>query len=184
MKPISAVTSVRFAIRVLRTWRPRVRIAAANCCGDREGSSVQYRKATLADITVLAFLNQQLIEDEGSRTRMSLSDLEARMSQWLQDEYKAILFTQHDDIVAYALYRHDREAIYLRQFVVERRYRRRGIGRQAMHILLTTVWPPDWRVTLEVLAHNYRGQAFWRALGFRDYAITLERLPHQLAESH
>ena len=69
-------------------------------------------------------------------------------------------------------------------FVVERRYRRQSLGRQAMHILLTAVWPPDWRVTLNVLTHNHRGQAFWRLLGFSDYLITMEMLPRQPAEPH
>ena len=36
------------------------------------------------------------------------------------------------------------------------------------------VWPEGARVTVEVLVHNRVGVAFWRALGFQDYALTLE----------
>lgn len=145
---------------------------------------MEYREATLADVAVLGALNQQLDVDQGSRNRRSLAELEARMSQRLQDGHQAILFTEAGNVVAYALYRRDIDAIHLVHFVVERRYRRQSLGRQAMHILLTAVWPPDWRVTLNVLTHNHRGQAFWRLLGFSDYLITMEMLPRQPAEPH
>ena len=138
--------------------------------------SLQFRQATEADVGLLATLNRQLIEDEGHRNRMTLPELEARLRHWLQHTYAAIIFEQHAVPVAYALYCQDPEAIYLRQFFVDRQHRRQGIGRQAMHILLADVWPPGWRITLDVLVHNQRGYAFWKALGFQDYALTLEML--------
>jgi predicted acetyltransferase len=137
---------------------------------------VQYRKATEADVGLLAFFNLQLIEDEGHRNRMTLAELEVRMRQWLQQAYEAIIFEQRVMPVAYALYRQDAEAIYLRQFFVARQHRGQGIGRRAIRILLAEVWPPDWRITLEVLVHNQTAYAFWKALGFQDYAITLEMM--------
>ena len=137
---------------------------------------LQYRSATAVDVALLARMNRQLIEDEGHRNRMTLPELEERMGQWLATEYTAIMFEQHTMPVAYALFRPEAASIYLRQFFVERQYRRHGIGRQAMQLLLTEVWPPGWRITLDVLVHNQRGRAFWHALGFQDYAITLEML--------
>jgi GNAT superfamily N-acetyltransferase len=137
---------------------------------------MQFRKATEVDVSLLARLNLQLIQDEGHRNRMALPELQARMRCWLQHEYEAVIFEQHAMPVAYALYRKDDRAIYLRQFFVDRQHRRRGIGRRALQILLAEVWPPSWRITLEVLAQNRTGYAFWKALGFQDYAVTLEMM--------
>jgi GNAT superfamily N-acetyltransferase len=137
---------------------------------------LQYRSATAADVALLAGMNRQLIEDEGHRNRMTIPELAERMGQWLATEYTAVMFEQHAMPVAYALFRPEVASIYLRQFFVARQYRRQGIGRQAMQLLLTAVWPRGWRITLDVLVHNQRGRAFWHALGFQDYAITLEML--------
>jgi GNAT superfamily N-acetyltransferase len=137
---------------------------------------LQYRQATAVDVALLAGMNRQLIEDEGHRNRLTLSELEARLRQWLATEYTAIIFERHTTPVAYALFRPEAASIYLRQFFVARQHRRQGIGRQAMQLLLTEVWPRGWRITLDVLVHNQRGRAFWHALGFQDYAITLEML--------
>jgi GNAT superfamily N-acetyltransferase len=139
-------------------------------------TGLQYRLATAEDIVLLARMNRQLIEDEGHRNRMTLPKLEERLRQWLANEYTAVIFEQDTTPVAYALFRPGAASIYLRQFFVERQYRRQGIGRQAMQLLLTDIWPVDRRITLDVLVHNQRGHAFWHALGFQDYAITLEML--------
>jgi ribosomal protein S18 acetylase RimI-like enzyme len=139
-------------------------------------SGLQYRMATAEDIALLARLNRQLIEDEGHRNRMTLPELAERLRQWLTTEYTAVIFEQGPLPVAYALFRPEADSIYLRQFLVERQYRRQGIGRQAMQLLLSDIWPAGQRITLDVLVHNRRGQAFWHALGFQDYAITLEML--------
>jgi len=138
---------------------------------------LQFRRAVLADVPLLAEWNRQLIQDEGHRNRMTLSELEARMRGLLEGEYTAILFEQGGEPLAYALYRRDADSLYLRQFFVERSHRRQGVGRQAMTLLLREIWPPDARVTVEVLVHNRAAHAFWRSVGFRDYAVTLEMLP-------
>jgi GNAT superfamily N-acetyltransferase len=137
---------------------------------------LQYRVASAADAVLLARMNRQLIADEGHRNRLTLPELEERLRQWLATEYTAIIFEQDTTPVAYALFRPEAASIYLRQFFVARQYRRQGLGRQAMQLLLSDVWPAGWRITLEVLVHNQRGQAFWHAVGFQDYAITLEML--------
>lgn len=60
--------------------------------------------------------------------------------------YTAIIFAQRTVPVAYALFRTDGDVIYLRQFFVDRQHRAQGIGRQAMYLLQTTVWPPTARI--------------------------------------
>lgn len=139
---------------------------------------VRWTKATVADSRLLAEMNSRLLEDEDHRSSgMSVADLDVRMAGWLRSgEYQAILF-RTDSPVAYALFRYDGMDVFLRQFFVERERRRHGIGRAAFAILRELVWPPSSRVTLEVLTHNVAAQAFWRAIGFRDYAIGMELVP-------
>ena len=137
---------------------------------------MQVRTATEADVGMLAVFNRQLMQDEGHGKRMRLAVLEERMRTWLRQEYAAIIFEVDAVPVAYALYRQDADSIYLRQFFVDRQHRRSGIGRQAMHVLLRQVWPPGWRITVEVLVNNQPAYAFWKAIGFQDYAITLEMM--------
>ena len=51
--------------------------------------------------------------------------------------------------------------------------RRRGVGRAAIGWLWQHVWGGR-RVRVDVLVGNAVGVAFWRAVGFRDYCLTLE----------
>ena len=136
---------------------------------------MRWTKATVTESRLLAEMNFRLLEDEAHRARgMSVADLDVRMAGWLRSgEYQAILF-QTDSPVAYALFRHDGNEIFLRQFFVERERRRQGIGRAAFGILRESVWAPSSRVTLEVLSHNVAAKAFWQAVGFRDYAVGME----------
>jgi len=137
---------------------------------------LNFRFATEADCPQLAALNHQLIRDEGHRNRMTVPELEERMRQWLASEYRAVLFEQAGETVAYALYRVTPDGIYLRQFFVQRQRRRQGIGRAALERLVTQVFPAGVRVTVEVLVHNRPAHDFWRAVGFQDYAVALEML--------
>ena len=75
------------------------------------------------------------------------------------------------------LYREDPDEIYLRQFFVVRALRRHGIGRTAMQSMLSDIWPSTKRRTVSVLVQNASGVAFWRAVGYQDYALTLEIMP-------
>jgi len=134
---------------------------------------VGLRFADAADVPVLARLNRQLIEDEGHPNPMDLSQLADRMAGWLAGAWRAVLFEREGEVVAYALYGPDEQGIYLRQFFVARAHRRLGIGRDAVARLRAEVLGPDTVVTLGVLAHNERGLAFWRAVGFADHAIEL-----------
>ncbi|SRR5216117_2866544 len=140
------------------------------------GVMLTFRHATANDAALLAALNQRLIQDEGHRNRMTLPELEGRMRTWLRTDYKAVLFEQAGELVAYALYRPESGAIYLRQFFVSRERRRQGIGRAAIRLLLQQILPPAARIYLDVLSANRSAHQFWRAVGFKDYAVTLEIL--------
>jgi ribosomal protein S18 acetylase RimI-like enzyme len=139
-------------------------------------ASLNFRRATLDDCAPLAELNHQLIRDEGHRNKMTVPELEQRMRGWLQSEYTAIIFEDHGEVVAYALYRQEPEELYLRQLFVARNRRRQGIGRAAMEILRTQIWPKNKRLTVSVLVQNTAAVAFWRAVGYEDYSLTLEIL--------
>jgi len=136
-----------------------------------------FRRATLEDCALLAELNHQLIRDEGHRNSMTVPELEQRMKGWLASEYSAVLFEDGKEVVAYALYREQPEEIYLRQLFVVRSRRRQGIGRQALEILRFKIWPETKRLTVDVLIQNAVAVAFWRAMGYNDYCLTLEILP-------
>jgi predicted acetyltransferase len=136
-----------------------------------------FRCATLNDCALLAELNHQLIRDEGHRNPMTVPELEQRMKGWLASEYEAVIFEDGGGIVAYALYREQPEEIYLRQLFVVRNQRRKGIGRLAMELLRSKIWPKHKRLTVEVLVQNEAAIAFWRSAGYKDYSLTLEILP-------
>ncbi|HTS17546.1 MAG TPA: GNAT family N-acetyltransferase [Verrucomicrobiae bacterium] len=137
-----------------------------------------YRRATSNDCPLLADLNHQLIRDEGHRNPMTIPELEQRMRDWLiGGEYVAILFEETGNVVAYALYREQPDEIYLRQLFVVRERRRQGLGKQAMHLLRSEIWPKTKRLTVEVLVANTAAVAFWRSVGYRDYSLKLEIVP-------
>lgn len=136
-----------------------------------------FRHATLEDCAALAELNHQLIRDEGHRNKMNVPELEQRMRGWLESEYAAVIFERAGETVAYALYREQPEHIYLRHLFVARDRRRKGIGRAAVEILRMQIWPKNKRLTVEVLVKNGPAVAFWRAVGYTDYSLTLEIMP-------
>jgi ribosomal protein S18 acetylase RimI-like enzyme len=51
--------------------------------------------------------------------------------------------------------------------------RRQGLGRAAFDWLRSHQWRGA-RVRLDVLVGNETGIAFWKAMNFRDYSLTLE----------
>jgi predicted acetyltransferase len=126
------------------------------------------------DCPLLAELNHQLIHDEGHRNRMSVAELKQRMRVWLLSDYRAVIYEDNGEAVAYALFREQPEEIYLRQFFVVRHRRRQGIGRRAVQILRSEIWPKNKRLTVDVLVTNKTGAKFWRAVGYAEYSLTLE----------
>jgi len=133
-----------------------------------------WRLATKRDCRLLAELNHQLIADEGHCNQMTVPELEERMKSWLETAYVAVLFEVGGEVAAYALYRNQDREIYLRHFFVVRHRRRQGIGRKAMGLLRGHIWPKAQRLTVSVLTHNEAGVKFWRAMGWRDYCLTME----------
>jgi predicted acetyltransferase len=138
---------------------------------------MNFRPATLDDCALLAELNHQLLRDEGSRNKMTVPELEQRMRGWLATEYVAVFFNVEAEVVAYALYREQPAEIFLRHLFVARNRRRNGIGREAIGILRTKIWPAGKRLTVDELVHNEAALTFWRAVGYTDYCLTLEIMP-------
>jgi GNAT superfamily N-acetyltransferase len=143
--------------------------------------------ATVEDAPQLAKMNQMLIADEGADNTLSRAQLEERMRRWLADgTYQAVLIHHNDDVVGYVLYREEQNEfnpeqlhIYVRQFFIRRAYRRRGIGHSAFEQVAGTHFPPKAIITLEVLASNVQGRAFWERLGFQPYYTAYRRQAHQ-----
>jgi predicted acetyltransferase len=135
---------------------------------------MKWRRATAEDCDVLGELNHQLIRDEGHRNPMTVTELAHRMKKWLDREYTVLMFEEAEQLAAYAVFREDPEEVYLRQLFVVRNLRRKGVGREAVRIMRSEVWPTDKRLTVDVLAANQGAVAFWRAIGYRDYGLTLE----------
>jgi predicted acetyltransferase len=140
---------------------------------------MEYRFATHGDLDLLAEWNHQLIRDEGHRNPMTAAELRERMKQWLAGEYHAVIFEADARPLAYALYAENPIEIHLRQLFVTRDYRRQGIGRKAVEILRTQIWPRQKRLTVEVLTANRPAVAFWRSVGYADHSLTLEIMPEQ-----
>ena len=136
--------------------------------------NLEGRIATNADAVQLAALNQQLIRDEGHRNSMSVPELEDRMRNWLVNEYQASIFMVDGATAGYALYKHEQDWTYLRQFFILPELRRRGLGRAAMHWLVQNSWRNARRIRLDVLVGNTDGISFWRSVGFQDYCITMD----------
>ncbi len=144
---------------------------------------MEYRFAADKDLDLLARWNHQLIRDEGHRNPMTVDELRERMRGWLGGEYKAVIFGSETEPAAYALYRENATEVYLRQLFVRRDRRRKGIGRDAVQILREQIWPRHKRLIVEVLTANTAAIAFWRAIGFRDYCLTLEIMPAERGEA-
>jgi GNAT superfamily N-acetyltransferase len=136
--------------------------------------SLHFRFAGVEDCGPLGELNAQLIRDEGHHNPMTVPQLVERMSDFLSGDYRAVLFEQAAEIAGYALYRPEPAQIYLRHFFVCPHVRRRGIGTQALQWLWQHAWPDAARLRIDVLSHNTGGIAFWKAVGFREYCLTME----------
>lgn len=137
--------------------------------------ALQYRYASFDDCKALAWLNLQLIRDGADTGPTDPVELRRRFQRWLgSGRYRAVLFSAAGHLRAYALFREHAAEIYLRQFMVLPNARRHGVGRSAVELLRRRIWPAGKRLTVEALTANPAGIAFWRSVGYRDYAITLE----------
>ncbi|MEM7478493.1 MAG: GNAT family N-acetyltransferase [Planctomycetota bacterium] len=139
----------------------------------RNWGEMNVLQANPSDVQLLAGFNRQLILDERHRNRMSVEELEVRMREWLAAEYDAYIFTRDSVPVGYVLFRTDDDFVYVRQFFIVTECRQQGVGRKAFEWMATHVWKHD-RIRLDVLWDNSAGVAFWKALGFEEYCITME----------
>lgn len=134
----------------------------------------KYRFAAQKDVYWLAEMNQQLIQDEKHKNKMTLPELEKRMSDFLSNEYTAVIVSVDGDDIGYVLYRQDPEWVYLRQLFVKMEMRRKGMGRTFMEWLKSNPWKEFKIIRVEVLFSNPDAMDFWRAIDFEDYCITME----------
>jgi len=139
---------------------------------------MEYHIANETDLDTLAQWNHQLIQDEGHRNPMTVSQLRDRMRDWLSSDYTAVIFEKDNESVAYALFCESEDEIYLRQLFVKRENRNQGIGKEAVRILKEEIWTRSKRLTVDVLSHNKAVIAFWRSVGYKDYCLTLEIMPN------
>ena len=129
-------------------------------------------KCTIQDIHTLAVLNKHLIEDEKSDNLMSSDELESRMEEFLSGEYNAYFFRENGETVGYALVRHSCRPLYLRQFYIDRAFRRKHYGEKAFHELLNYLQTDT--IDLDVLPWNTAGLQFWKSLGFTETCISMK----------
>jgi GNAT superfamily N-acetyltransferase len=95
---------------------------------------------------------------------MNINELKSRMKMFLETDYVAYFFTEDADIIGYALIKFNSDPIYLRQFLIERKYRRRHLGKKALELLLDELKTNT--IDIEVLSRNEAGLKFWENCGF------------------
>ena len=132
---------------------------------------MQIVKCTDQDIHTLAVLNKRLIEDEKSDNPMSPEELENRMAAFLTGEYHAYFFKEAEEIIGYALVRHTCTPLYLRQFYIDRAYRRKHYGEKAFYELLKLLQTDT--IDIDILPWNEAGLRFWKKLGFKPTCISM-----------
>lgn len=127
---------------------------------------ITIQKCTLEDVAQLALFNKQLIDDEKSNNSMSIKELEVRMQGFLNTEYFAYFFMVHKNVVGYALVKNSCNPLYLRQFFIDREYRKMHYGTEAFRALLKYLNVSS--IDIEVLPWNEPGIRFWESLGFHE----------------
>ncbi|MBT3272198.1 MAG: GNAT family N-acetyltransferase [Spirochaetales bacterium] len=129
------------------------------------------KNAAKTDVPLLARMNKGLIDDEKSENEMTLRELEERMHDFVDGPYQAFLILDENRVAGYMLVRTDTTPVYLRQFYIERHFRRRGIGTAAFS-RLRSVLAADI-IDVDVLTNNACGKAFWKSLGFLPISIQM-----------
>ena len=132
-------------------------------------------KARGTEVDLLAQLNRQLDEDEPHPHPLPLSALSERMARWIgEGEYEVLLFRSGERVIGYAAWRVEDRGAYLRHFLICRDQRRQGWGRAAMQLLRREVFPKDRPVQIETVIGNKAGIAFWHAIGFEEFGLSME----------
>ena len=129
------------------------------------------RICSKADIKQLAEMNKRLIEDEKSSNPMDTAQLTERTRDFLANEYTAYLFTDGETAVGHAPVRLGSSPSYLRQFYIEREYRRSQRGRNAFELLKENLQTDV--IDIDVLTWNAAGRTFWKSIGFEETCISM-----------
>ena len=98
----------------------------------------------------------------------------------------------HDDaVIGYAVfsarpdsYQPEIAFVYIKQFFIEREWRRKGLGRKAFAALARAYFPSQSKVVIDALSTDPTATAFWAALGFHPYSITMMLHYHSDHETH
>ncbi len=132
-------------------------------------------RATSDDVPLLAEFNRQLDEDEPHPDPLTLSALTERMARWVATgEYEVLLLRRGARVAGYAAWRPEDRGTYIRHFFICRDQRCQGWGRAAMRLLRRDFFPQDRPIQIEAAIGNAAGIAFWRALGFQDFGLSME----------
>ena len=131
-------------------------------------------RADIAEAELLADLNLQLMVDEEHPYPLERPIVVARMRRWIEGEYHVLLFRRGVRIAGYAAWRLEDRGAYLRHFFICRDQRRQGWGRAAIQLLRREVFPKDLPVQIEAAIGNKAGIAFWRAIGFEEFGVSME----------
>lgn len=95
---------------------------------------------------------------------MTIEQLKARMKRFIETHYNAYYFKMDTEVIGYALVNVTTTPLYLRQFLIDRKYRRNHYGKMAFDLLLEELKADS--IDIEVLTWNESGQKFWESLGF------------------
>ena len=132
-------------------------------------------KAKRAEVPLLAELNRQLDEDEPHPYPLPPTALDERMARWIETgEYEVLLFRRGKHVAGYTAWRMEDRGVYVRHFFICRDQRRQGLGRAAMKLLCRDVFPKDAPIQTDAVIGNKGGIAFWHAIGFRDFGLSME----------
>jgi GNAT superfamily N-acetyltransferase len=145
-------------------------------------SVLTLRPAREDDMETLAVLNRQLLDDEGHPSSASVSELTIRHREWLRTgEWAQDILEVDGHVVGYLVHAPNPYPLdpkiperFIRQFCIDRAYRRNGLGRDAFELFMELRLPPGGRVTLDVLESNPAGQAFWTSVGCRPFFHRME----------
>ncbi len=141
---------------------------------------IRLRAASPDDVGLLADMNKRLIEDEGSSNPLDREQLQARMRNWLEADWKADFLMCGEETAGYALYRFKEndyhpgiKEVYLRQYFVGREHRGKGLGLQGVALLKELRFKGVATIEIDVLEENRLGKSFWLRAGFEPYACNM-----------
>ena len=128
---------------------------------------MELKECAPEDAALLAEMNKQLIEDEKASNPMDIGELKNRMTDFLNNGYKAFFFIVDGKIVGYALIDMTNEPKFLRQFFIKREERRKHYGEIAFNKLLKKIGTR--KIEIDVLSWNETGLEFWKKMGFVEH---------------